>query len=376
VAVALNRAAPAAALAALVAAVPARGAPSPRVVAHPNPFLADIQLDYDAPLRTPTGETAALPPLAAGVMRAAVRDQRYLAYQRSDDLGGFVPATVGDTLASGGHDVIGLADGRFGLGTRQVRAELPVLARAVGGWIVSFAFSGRATGTPPDNGRQPLPGLGVPTPPPPPTGPSRVPPPNQGFGGRPAPKPKPPGGGTTTTSPTTTSTTTTPPPTTTEGTTPTLPTTTAPTPATPAGGGAGGGGTGGGGSGCGTTGLSIVSDLSSCRIDAVDMRPGDSTTEHVTVTNTSGSTYTLSLEASGVENHLWQDLQMGVWDETTAPPAPLPPLLYWTTSFNTLATLAPGESITFVIELHLPTSASNVDQSLVAVIDFTWQATG
>jgi hypothetical protein len=106
------------------------------------------------------------------------------------------------------------------------------------------------------------------------------------------------------------------------------------------------------------------------------MRPGDSTTEHVTVTNTSGSTYTLSLEASGVENHLWQDLQMGVWDETTAPPAPLPPLLYWTTSFNTLATLAPGESITFVIELHLPTSASNVDQSLVAVIDFTWQATG
>lgn len=379
-AVGVRRAASLAAFATLVAAVPTRAAPLAPPVAHPNPFLVDIQLDYEAPLLDPTGKTAVLAPLAAAVTGAAVRDRRYLAYRQAQDLGGFVPATAGDSFASGGHDVIGLSGGGFRLGTRHVRAELPVLARAAGGAIISFGFrTGAATG-PPDNGRQPLPGLGVPTPPPSPSGHGRTPPPNQGFGGRRPPKAHGGGGATTGT------TTTTPPPpppttTTTPGTTtapvPTLPTTTSSTTPGPGGGGSAGGGGGGGGAGaCGTTGLSIVSDLSDCRIAAVRMRPGDSTTEHMTITNTSSSTYTLSLQASGTQNHLWQDLRMGVWDESTAPPSPLPPLLYWTTSSNTVATLTPGQSITFAIELYLPPSASNADQNLAAVVDFTWQASG
>jgi len=57
-------------------------------------------------------------------------------------------------------------------------------------------------------------------------------------------------------------------------------------------------------------------------------------------------------------------------------PSPLPPLVYWTTQYNDLDVLAPGETVTYVVELYLPTSAGNVDQGLAAVIDFDWQATG
>lgn len=106
------------------------------------------------------------------------------------------------------------------------------------------------------------------------------------------------------------------------------------------------------------------------------MAPGDSTSERLTITNTSGSPYTLSLQAAGTQNGLWQDLRMGVWEQGTAPPSPLPPLLDWTTQFNALTTLQPGQTETFVIELYLPTSAGNADQNLAAVIDFRWRANG
>jgi hypothetical protein len=106
------------------------------------------------------------------------------------------------------------------------------------------------------------------------------------------------------------------------------------------------------------------------------MAPGGSASEVLTVTNTSGSAYTLALKASGAHNALWDELEMGVWEQGDAPPTPLPSLGYWTTGFNDLRTLAPGRSVTFVIQLHLPASAGNDVQNLAAVIDFTWRATG
>jgi hypothetical protein len=96
----------------------------------------------------------------------------------------------------------------------------------------------------------------------------------------------------------------------------------------------------------------------------------------VTITNTSGTPYTLALKAAGSQNHLWHDLQLGVWDASGPPPTPLPMLDYWTNQFNALATLQPGVSITFVVELYLPTSAGNDDQNLAAVVNFLWRATG
>ena len=106
------------------------------------------------------------------------------------------------------------------------------------------------------------------------------------------------------------------------------------------------------------------------------MAPGDSASETLTVTNTSGSTYTLSLKASGTHNALWDDLELGVWEQGDPPPATLPSLMSWTSGFNDLRTLGPGQSVTYVVQLHLPTSAGNDVQDLAAVIDFNWRATG
>jgi hypothetical protein len=106
------------------------------------------------------------------------------------------------------------------------------------------------------------------------------------------------------------------------------------------------------------------------------MAPGGSASEVLTLTNDSGQPFTLSLEAGGVQNQLWRDLQMGVWEQGTAAPVPLPSLLLWTTQFNTLATLAAGASISYEIELYLPTTAGNADQGLAASIDLTWRAQG
>jgi hypothetical protein len=106
------------------------------------------------------------------------------------------------------------------------------------------------------------------------------------------------------------------------------------------------------------------------------MAPGDAASEVMTITNTSSSTYTLALKAAGTQNHLWQDLRMGVWEDGTSPPPSLPPLLDWTTQYNDLTTLAPGQSVTYRIELFLPTSAGNEDQNLAAVISFRWRASG
>jgi hypothetical protein len=104
------------------------------------------------------------------------------------------------------------------------------------------------------------------------------------------------------------------------------------------------------------------------------MAPGDSATERVTITNQADQAFTLSLRALGTQNQLWNDLELGIWQVNTAAPSPLPALLLWTTQQNSLTTLQPGASITYEIELYLPTSAGNDDQGLTAVIDFNWEA--
>ena len=106
------------------------------------------------------------------------------------------------------------------------------------------------------------------------------------------------------------------------------------------------------------------------------MAPGGSATERLSITNTSSSTYTLSLKAVGTPNHLWHDLLMAVWEDGTSPPPTFPALDDWTTGYNDLTTLAPGQTVVYLIELYLPATAGNDDQNLAAVISFRWRATG
>lgn len=340
---------------------------------RPNPALEGFRLDYVAPPRSSDGGVASFAPLRSAVLVQAVRDEAYLRYKRRDDLGGFRPAPLG------GAPLVGVARAIVGsLGNTQ----LPLFREAAGGSIASFTSPGvrPGTGPRPDNGRGTVPGLGTPVSPPPPSA-TPPPPANQGFGGRPAP------GGTTTT-PTTAPPTTTPPPTTPPATTTVprttpVPTTTAVTTTTVAATTTAGGGTTTITTPpppqqveCGAAGISILSNLSGCHIDAVDMAPGGSTTETVTITNTSASTYVLSLKAAGTQNALWRDMEMGVYERGTPAPTPLPPLLDWTTQFNDLTTLAPGQSVTYVVELYLSLSAGNADQGLTARINFIWKATG
>jgi hypothetical protein len=366
-------------------------------VQRPNPVLVGRTVDYVTPLQTPSGGVAALEPLDPAVTEQAVADGNYLAYLQRDDLGGFVPAPVGQfPLSSGGRNVVGA--GRH-------QSQIPTFAQAASGVVQSFAFvGGGGSGATPDQGTSPVQGLGTPPHVSPPTNTNTVPPPNQGFAGAPPTTTttpsgtttttgKPPTGGATTTAPTTTgrggggggggggtttTTTTTPTTTTTTTTTGTTTTTTTTSGTTTTTSGGGGGGSGGGSStpSCGTTGLAITSDLDGCRIYAINMAPGDATYEHVTLRNDSGGPVTLSLRAAGTTNHLWNDLQMGVWQTGAAAPSPLPPLLWWTSGDNQLTTLAAGASVSYTIELYLPGSAGNDDQGLTASIDFIWHAQG
>jgi hypothetical protein len=106
------------------------------------------------------------------------------------------------------------------------------------------------------------------------------------------------------------------------------------------------------------------------------MAPGGTVSEVMTVRNDTAAPFTLSLRANGTPNQLWTDLELGVWEAGTGAPVPLPALQLWTLQDNTLATLQPGQSIRYEIELALPATASNVDQGLTASIDLIWKAQG
>jgi hypothetical protein len=360
----------AAVLGALAAPALAHAAAPP--IARPNPVTYPIRLDYDNPL------PGSLAPLAKGVIMAATRDQTYLAYEKQDDLGGFVPAEVGRlNLTGGGHDVLSP-------GTHK--AQIPLFQQSAGGKISSFTFTGTPSGRtpPPDNGN------GFP-PPPPPTPGNTVPPANQGFGGKPGGASQQHGQGTTTTTggttttPGGTTTTTRPPPpaTTTTTTTATGTTTTGTTTTTGGGGGGGGGGGCSGGScapgSCGVPGLQIDSAPPGCVMVLTNAAPGDSISEVMTITNTSDTPYTVSLKAEGANNnHLWQDLQMAVWNTTGSPPPVFPSLVSWMSGFHSgfIPILNPGDVVSVQIELYLPTTAGNADQGKTAVIALHWHAQG
>ena len=373
------------ALSALAAPALAHAAPP---IARPNPAVYPITLDYTNPLPGPDGKPATLAPLGKAVIKASTDDASYLTFSLADDLGGFTPAPVGKlATSSGGRNV--LLPGRH-------KTQIPLFSKSAGGKISSFTFTGTIPNppTPPDNGKQPVPGIGPPPPVPAPTSGNTVPPANQGFGGRPGGnsngsggKTTPPGGGGTTTSskppPTTTTpgstTTTTTTGTTTGGTTTGGGTTTT----TGGGGGGGGGGACSGGScaagSCGVAGLQIDSSPVGCVLAISNAVPGDTASEVMTITNTSDTPYTVSLKAEGTHNsHLWQDLEMAVWDTTGAPPVTFPTLLSWTTGFHALAlpTLNPGDVAHVEIDLFLPTTAGNADQGKTAVIAFHWRAQG
>lgn len=374
---------------------------------HPNPAISNIAVDYGAAPRAPDGSPSNLGPLGPAVIAQALADNTYLAYQTVGDLGGFKPAPVGYLAwSSGGHAIVG----------ETFKSQVPHYAKAGDGKVNSFAFIGSPApaATPPDNGRQPLPGLGVPPATPPTSAPSTLPPPNQGFAGTPPTAPAAPA---TTTPPPTTAPpsptaptrttrpptmtrprTTTPPPattapattaaptptTTTTTTTTTTAATTSASTTTSSGGGSTSSGSGGSSSGgstnsssCGTTGLSITSDHSTCVLYATNMAPGGSRSEVMTIRNDADVAYSLYLEATGTQNQLWNDLRLGVWRVGTAAPSPLPLLSYWTTQFNKLALspLQPGDSVKLNVELLLSSTAGNADQNLKAVITFVWRAT-
>jgi hypothetical protein len=365
-------------LGALAAPAVARAA-APQI-ARPDPVLYPVRLDYTNPLPGPHGTAATLAPLARGVIMASIRDEAELAYAR-DDLGGFGQAPIGAFLLAG--------DGRNVQPPEQHASEIPLFAVAGGGAISSFAFTLPPTGPTlrPDNGSGP----GI-TPPSPPSPGENVPPANQGFGGTPG-KPGSGGGSTKTTTTAGGGTTTrkSPPPATTttvSSVTTTPVATTTPTTSTPGGGGGGGPGGGGGSAcsggtcsagACGTPGIAITSTLPSCTIVFGNGGPGDSMSEILTITNTSGSPYTLSLRAGGSQSSaLWQNgpdgLLMGVWDVSGPAPGSFPTLFSWTTGFWPLTTLNPGQTVQYEIELFLPTTAGNADQNKTAVIDFDWMA--
>jgi hypothetical protein len=358
------------ALAALAAPALAHASPPP--IARPDPVTYPVTLDYTTPLPT-------MQPLAQRSTTASENDLGALAYVKVDDLGGFIPAPVGATaLWSGGRNLLVVGDHE---------SQIPLFSQSAGGKVSSYTYAHPPGGPtpPPDNGRRP----GV-KPPIPPTSENVVPPANQGFGGGGGRggggKHTHEGGGTTTTKkrhhhpPPTTTTTTPAPPTTT--TAPTMTGTTTTT--TPGGGGGGGGGGGpcGGGScasgACGVPGVAVTSTPAGCTLVINSGAPGDAVQETLTITNTTGAPYTLSVDADGPnDNHLWQDLEMEVYDASgSAPPLPWPPLTSWLGSWHALTTLNAGQSVSYVVVLYLPTSAGNADQGKSAVIAFNWQATG
>ena len=362
-------------IAAVAGALSAPGlaqAAAPARIARPNPVTYPIRLDYVDPLVGADGKPASLAPLVQSVMMAAARDAATFRYASQGDLGGFVRATVGEGALAGG--------GRLVIHPVSFKPQIPLFARAGGGTVLSYTFAHTPTGPTwaPDNGR--VPRL---APPPPPT-PGNVPPPaNQGFGGRPGGGGRNGGsGGATTTTKggghtgggggTTTTTQSPPPPPTT--------TTTGTTTAASGGGGGGGGGGCTGGSctsgACGVPGLSVDSNLPGCTLTIASAAPGDSVSETFTIQNTSGSAYTLSFMAGGANNnHLWQDLEMDVYDPSGgAPTPPLPSLTSWLGSFYALTTLNPGQTVQYVVVLYLPTTAGNADMGRSAIIDFTWSA--
>jgi hypothetical protein len=347
-------------------------------IQRPNPLFVGIRLDYINPLPTPKGSqktAATLEPVQMPVIQSSVTDLDGLRYQSAADLGYFIRARKGDTFAAGGRRLVGLLR-RSQIPLYGVYAHTKVRSYT---WVRGFPSGAFPLG---EGGASFVAGLGVPPEVPPPTNGNTTPPPNQGFAGNP--------GGTTTVSVTTTvpsgttgttttgKTTTTPPPTTTAPPTTTVPATlseTTTTTPTTTGGGGGGGGSGGD---CGTIDVSVTSDLS-CLFILTNAKPGDSIVENYTIVNTGTQGYDLALRISNdnpPNNHLWDDLTMGIWETPGAAPNPFPPLNDWVPSYITLDHLDPGTTVNVRVECLLPATAGNSDMNAAAVMTLNWKVTG
>ncbi len=375
-----------AALAGLALSAPAiaHGAPP---IQRPNPLFVTLKLDYISPLPTPTGVgEAVLTPVQFKTTNQSIRDLQFLKYGRIDDLGGYMPAKVGATFQKGGQRLVG----------RSNKPEIPLYGIYERNLDRSYTWL-HGTGTGPltneGGGAVFVPGLGVPPVVAPPTNGNTTPPANQGFAGRP--------GGTITTTIVTTvqgtttsqlvtttstghtttkrrtttarTTTTTVPTTTTFPSPPTLfTTTTTPTttgsspPPSPQP------------TDCGTIDVSVTSDLN-CLFIITNAKPGDSIVENYTIKNTGSVGYDLSLNITNdnpPDNHLWNDLTMGVWEMPGPAPNPFPPLNDWVPSYITLDHLNPGQTIHLRFDCLLPTTAGNADMRLGAVMTLNFRATG
>lgn len=369
---------------ALAAPAIAHGAPK---IQRPNPLFVTLKLDYISPLPTPTGiGEAILTPLQFKTTNQAIRDLQFLKYGKIDDLGGYLPAEIGATFQKGGKRLVG----------RSNKPEIPLYGVYERNLDRSYTWlHGIGTGplTNEGGGAVFVPGLGVPPVVAPPTNGNTTPPANQGFAGRP--------GGTVTTTivttvqgttsqlvtttskgrtttkkrTTTARTTTTSPGTTTSPQPPTVFTTTtthtttgssppSPPPPPP--------------TDCGTIDVSVTSDLN-CLFIITNAKPGDSIVENYTIINTGSAGYDLSLNITNdnpPDNHLWNDLTMGVWETPGPAPNPFPPLNDWVPSFITLDHLNPGQTLHLRFDCLLPTTAGNVDMRLAAVMTLHFKATG
>lgn len=368
---------------ALAAPAIAHGAPK---IQRPNPLFVTLKLDYISPLPTPTGiGEAILTPLQFKTTNQAIRDLQFLKYGKIDDLGGYLPAEIGATFQKGGKRLVG----------RSNKPEIPLYGVYERNLDRSYTWlHGIGTGplTNEGGGAVFVPGLGVPPVVAPPTNGNTTPPANQGFAGRP--------GGTVTTTivttvqgttsqlvtttskgrtttkkrTTTARTTTTSPGTTTSPQPPTVFTTTtthtttgssppSPPPPPP--------------TDCGTIDVSVTSDLN-CLFIITNAKPGDSIVENYTIINTGSAGYDLSLNITNdnpPDNHLWNDLTMGVWETPGPAPNPFPPLNDWVPSFITLDHLNPGQTLHLRFDCLLPTTAGNVDMRLAAVMTLHFKAT-
>lgn len=375
-----------AALAGLALSAPAiaHGAPP---IQRPNPLFVTLKLDYISPLPTPTGVgEAVLTPVQFKTTNQSIRDLQFLKYGRIDDLGGYMPAKVGAAFQKGGQPLVG----------RSNKPEIPLYGIYERNLDRSYTWlHGIGTGplTNEGGGAVFVPGLGVPPVVAPPTNGNTTPPANQGFAGRP--------GGTITTTIVTTvqgtttsqivtttstghtttkrrtttarTTTTTVPTTTTFPSPPTLfTTTTTPTttgsspPPSPQP------------TDCGTIDVSVTSDLN-CLFIITNAKPGDSIVENYTIKNTGSVGYDLSLNITNdnpPDNHLWNDLTMGVWEMPGPAPNPFPPLNDWVPSYITLDHLNPGQTIHLRFDCLLSTTAGNADMRLGAVMTLHFKATG
>jgi hypothetical protein len=381
-----------AALAGLALAAPAiaHGAPA---IQRPNPLFVSLKVDYISPLPTPTGVgEAILTPEQFKNTNQSIRDLQFLKYSKIDDLGGFMPAVVGNTFEKGGKRLVG----------RSNKPEIPLYGIYETNLDRSYTWlHGIGTGplTNEGGGAVFVPGLGVPPTVAPPTNGNTTPPANQGFAGKPGgtittvvtttlqgsttsatvttqtttgrttTKKRTTTARTTTTTSTTAATTTSPSPPTVFTTT-TTPTTTGsnpppPPPPPPP-------------TDCGVIDVSVTSDLS-CLFVITNAKPGDSIVENYTIKNTGSVGYDLALNITNdnpPDNHLWNDLTMGVWETPGAAPNPFPPLNDWVPSFITLDHLNPGDTIHLRFDCLLPYTAGNADQHLAAVMTLHFRATG